>query len=359
MVMIDRPVLVLGTEPVGGPHVLAVDPPLHHPGLDQVASRDLAGQPGEPLLLPVVLREETGVREERIGRPAPRHEHVASGQAGPPFHHPLVESLDGEGFPVQPAPVLVELFGGIPLDELRGDRVVRREVRHHVSVPPPGERTRLLPGLRIGVLDGPAEPLALGLRDAEQRGAVQAHGAESYSTGHAPSRGRSGCSGSAGVMDAIERFTESARRLGVEPRIRRFPEGTKTAEAAALAIGCDVAQIVKSLVFMADGRPVIAFTSGANRVDPSKLARSAGAAEARRASPEEARAATGFAVGGTPPFGHPDPCPPTWTRLCLPSKRSGRRREHRIRCSRCPHRSSSGPPEPNLPISPKDDGVRR
>ena len=97
--------------------------------------------------------------------------------------------------------------------------------------------------------------------------------------------------------------------LGIDPQIRRFPEGTKTAEAAALAIGCDVAQIVKSLVFMADERPVLAFTSGANRVDPSKLARVAGASEARRASPEEARAATGFAVGGTPPFGHPDSLP--------------------------------------------------
>ena len=110
-------------------------------------------------------------------------------------------------------------------------------------------------------------------------------------------------------MGGIERFTESARRLGIEPRVRRFPEGTKTASAAAEAIGCDVAQIVKSLVFMADDRPVIALTSGANRVDPSKLAVVAGASEARRASPEEARAATGFAVGGTPPFGHPDPLP--------------------------------------------------
>jgi len=110
-------------------------------------------------------------------------------------------------------------------------------------------------------------------------------------------------------MGAIERFTEAAQRLGVDPRIRRFPEGTKTAADAAQAIGCDVAQIVKSLVFMADGHAVIAFTSGANRVDPSKLARVAGASEARRASPEEARAATGFAVGGTPPFGHPDPMP--------------------------------------------------
>jgi prolyl-tRNA editing enzyme YbaK/EbsC (Cys-tRNA(Pro) deacylase) len=110
-------------------------------------------------------------------------------------------------------------------------------------------------------------------------------------------------------MAAIDRFTESARGLGMEPRIRRFPGGTKTAADAARAIGCDVAQIVKSLVFMADDRPVIAFTSGANRVDPPKLAGVAGASQTRRATPEEARAATGFAVGGTPPFGHPAPLP--------------------------------------------------
>jgi prolyl-tRNA editing enzyme YbaK/EbsC (Cys-tRNA(Pro) deacylase) len=108
---------------------------------------------------------------------------------------------------------------------------------------------------------------------------------------------------------AIERFTDSARTLGIDPEIRRFPEGTKTAADAAAAIGCDVAQIVKSLVFMVDDRPVIAFTSGANRVDPAKLAGVAGGVRARRASPEEARAATGFAVGGTPPFGHPEPLP--------------------------------------------------
>ena len=106
---------------------------------------------------------------------------------------------------------------------------------------------------------------------------------------------------------AIERFTESARALGIDPSIRRFPEGTKTAVDAAEAIGCDVAQIVKSLVFIVDARPVLAFTSGANRVDPEKLAQVAEGSEARRASPEEARAATGFAVGGTPPFGHPEP----------------------------------------------------
>jgi prolyl-tRNA editing enzyme YbaK/EbsC (Cys-tRNA(Pro) deacylase) len=108
-------------------------------------------------------------------------------------------------------------------------------------------------------------------------------------------------------MGAIERFTGAARELGIEPQIRRFPEGTKTAADAAAAIGCELAQIVKSLVFMASDRPVIAFTSGANRVDPAKLARVVGATSARRATPEEARDATGFAVGGTPPFGHPQP----------------------------------------------------
>jgi prolyl-tRNA editing enzyme YbaK/EbsC (Cys-tRNA(Pro) deacylase) len=110
-------------------------------------------------------------------------------------------------------------------------------------------------------------------------------------------------------MGAIERFTESARRLGVEPRIERFPAGTKTAMDAARAIGCDVAQIVKSLIFIAGGQPVIAFTSGGNRVDPAKLGAVAGTVEARRASPEEARTATGFAVGGTPPFGYPESLP--------------------------------------------------
>ena len=107
------------------------------------------------------------------------------------------------------------------------------------------------------------------------------------------------------MSGAIDRFLEAARVQGLEPDVRRFPEGTKTANDAAGAIGCDVAQIVKSLVFMADERPVMAFTSGANRVDEARLAELVGASSVRRATPEEARAATGFAVGGTPPFGHP------------------------------------------------------
>jgi prolyl-tRNA editing enzyme YbaK/EbsC (Cys-tRNA(Pro) deacylase) len=108
------------------------------------------------------------------------------------------------------------------------------------------------------------------------------------------------------VSKAIERFLEAAQVLGHPVEVRRFPEGTKTAQDAARAVGCDVGQIVKSLVFVADERPVLALTSGANRVDTDRLARLAGASAVRRATPEEARSATGFAVGGTPPFGHPD-----------------------------------------------------
>src|SRR6266542_764313 len=104
---------------------------------------------------------------------------------------------------------------------------------------------------------------------------------------------------------AGERFLEAARLLGLEPAVRRFPEGTKTAADAARAVGCDVAQIVKSLVFMADGTPLLALTSGPNRADPERLADLVQAEHVRQANAEEARSATGFAIGGTPPFGHP------------------------------------------------------
>lgn len=105
---------------------------------------------------------------------------------------------------------------------------------------------------------------------------------------------------------AIDRFVEAARAQGLEPEVRRFPQGTRTAEDAAAAIGCDVSQIVKSLVFVADDRAVLALTSGRHRVDTDRLAELCGATSVRRATPDEAREATGFAVGGTPPFGHPD-----------------------------------------------------
>ena len=109
------------------------------------------------------------------------------------------------------------------------------------------------------------------------------------------------------MSKAVDRFEGAAHDRGLHLEIRRFPEGTKTAPDAARAVGCEVGQIVKSLVFMADGEPVLALTSGANRADTTKLAALLGTAEVRRATADEARAATGFAIGGTPPFGFPGP----------------------------------------------------
>lgn len=85
--------------------------------------------------------------------------------------------------------------------------------------------------------------------------------------------------------------------------VRRFPEGTRTAADAASAIGCAVTQIVKSLVFTAGAEPVIVLMSGANRVNTAKLAARAGS-PVEKADAETARIATGFSIGGVPPFGH-------------------------------------------------------
>jgi prolyl-tRNA editing enzyme YbaK/EbsC (Cys-tRNA(Pro) deacylase) len=98
----------------------------------------------------------------------------------------------------------------------------------------------------------------------------------------------------------------------VDIDIHFFPEGTKTAEDAARAIGCEVAAIVKSLVFVVifeDDReePVVALVPGDKRLDTDALARAAGAIRSRRASLDEVRNATGFVAGGTPPFGHQNP----------------------------------------------------
>lgn len=94
----------------------------------------------------------------------------------------------------------------------------------------------------------------------------------------------------------------SAIGVGVEPV--RFPEGTKTAADAATAIGCDVGQIVKSLIFAVDGEVVLAYVSGANQLDEAKLASAAGGVQCSRVDADVVRNATGFPIGGVPPFGH-------------------------------------------------------
>jgi prolyl-tRNA editing enzyme YbaK/EbsC (Cys-tRNA(Pro) deacylase) len=96
----------------------------------------------------------------------------------------------------------------------------------------------------------------------------------------------------------------AGRSLGLDLDVREFPDGTRTAADAARAIGCQVDQIVKSLVFVADTDPVLVLCSGGNRVDVVKVGKEQSAAVVRKGDAAEVRAATGYAIGGTPPFGH-------------------------------------------------------
>jgi Cys-tRNA(Pro) deacylase len=101
----------------------------------------------------------------------------------------------------------------------------------------------------------------------------------------------------------VKRVVEAARALGLAVVTRRFPEGTKTAQDAANAIGVAVGQIVKSLVFAVDGEIVMAYVSGANQLDEKKLAAAAGGSKCSRVDADAVREATGFPIGGVPPFG--------------------------------------------------------
>lgn len=111
------------------------------------------------------------------------------------------------------------------------------------------------------------------------------------------------------VPASSERVIAAGRALGVDVEVRHFPEGTKTSQDAADAIGCPVAAIVKSLVFTVDGEPVVALLAGDLRLDIHKLAAAHGGRKATRADLDTVRAATGYAAGGTPPFGHSQPLP--------------------------------------------------
>ena len=106
----------------------------------------------------------------------------------------------------------------------------------------------------------------------------------------------------------VSRFEEWLRSAGLDFEVRTFPQGTRTAEDAARAIGCQVGQIVKSLIFTASGEPIVVLVSGSNRVDVAKLAGVAGG-PVGKADAETARSATGYAIGGVPPFGHASQLP--------------------------------------------------
>ena len=97
---------------------------------------------------------------------------------------------------------------------------------------------------------------------------------------------------------------DSARELGLDVNVRRLPGSTASAVDAGAAVGCGPSRIASCEVYVADGDPVLCIASGAHRVETDRLADVLDVAEVRQATPDEVRAATGFSVGGVPPFGH-------------------------------------------------------
>jgi prolyl-tRNA editing enzyme YbaK/EbsC (Cys-tRNA(Pro) deacylase) len=108
---------------------------------------------------------------------------------------------------------------------------------------------------------------------------------------------------------SVENVLAVLRSAGVAgaDRIRHIPDGARTAAEAAAALGVEVGAIANSLVFVADGSPILVMTSGGHRVDTVALAARIGVASIDRATPEIVRSATGQAIGGVAPVGHPVP----------------------------------------------------
>jgi Cys-tRNA(Pro) deacylase len=120
--------------------------------------------------------------------------------------------------------------------------------------------------------------------------------------------GLNGCGGYAFAVvaqswpDEVERVSAFLRESGAESRIEEFSAGTPTAEDAAKAVGCDLAQIVKSLVFDCDGRSILVLVPGDRRADKRKVSEAAGCAKARIAGAEQVQSATGYEPGAVAPF---------------------------------------------------------
>jgi prolyl-tRNA editing enzyme YbaK/EbsC (Cys-tRNA(Pro) deacylase) len=111
---------------------------------------------------------------------------------------------------------------------------------------------------------------------------------------------------------AVQRVVDAAAVRGVGIEVTLLVETSHTAEDAARALGVELGQIVKSLVFVAPGaddelRPILCLVAGTNRVDMARLAAVTGEPAVRRASAREARQLTGYSIGGIPPIGHPGP----------------------------------------------------
>ncbi len=104
-----------------------------------------------------------------------------------------------------------------------------------------------------------------------------------------------------------ERVQNALDALGLQAEVIRLPAGTRTAQEAAQAVGCDVGAIAKSLLFLADGEPLLVICGGDKRVDTEQVARLVGARKVEMAPAGEVRRITGYAIGGVPPVGHATP----------------------------------------------------
>jgi prolyl-tRNA editing enzyme YbaK/EbsC (Cys-tRNA(Pro) deacylase) len=107
---------------------------------------------------------------------------------------------------------------------------------------------------------------------------------------------------------SVDRVRQALAAAGFQTEVRHFPDSTRTAAEAAAAVGVQVGQIVKSLVFVAEDRPLLALVSGSNRLDDRRLSRLVGE-PVRKADADAVRLHTGYAIGGVPPAGFPQPIP--------------------------------------------------
>ena len=108
-------------------------------------------------------------------------------------------------------------------------------------------------------------------------------------------------------MSSVERVRRFLQEQGLSVQVKEMDQSTRTAPLAAAACGCPVGAIVKSLLFLADGRPVLVMVSGDKRADPRKIARLMQAGQAAMASADAVRSITGYAIGGVPPVAHNTP----------------------------------------------------
>lgn len=108
-------------------------------------------------------------------------------------------------------------------------------------------------------------------------------------------------------QESVIRVRKALALLGAQGEVRALDDSARTAKEAAAALGIEVGQIANSLVFMADGEPVLVMASGGHRVDTLAVAAVLDVGHVEKATADQVRAATGFAIGGVAPVGHPEP----------------------------------------------------